>query len=74
MKIRVRRCSTQAQGAVVFDYGNNIRQVALGRPEERIRFSGFVPAYIRRSSARGSAFRWVALSAIPRTSTAPTRR
>ena len=44
----------QARGAATLDYGNNIRQMAL---EEGVKnafdFPGFVPAYIRRCSARG---------------------
>ena len=57
----------KAQGAVVFDYGNNIRQVAL---EEGLKnafdFPGFVPAYIRPLFCEGiGPFRWVALSGDP---------
>ena len=50
-----------------FDYGNNIRQVALdaGR-HEAFDFPGFVPAYIRPLFCRGvGPFRWVALSGDP---------
>jgi len=52
------------QGIPVFDYGNNIRQMAL---EEGVSnafdFQGFVPAYIRPLFCRGiGPFRWVALS------------
>jgi urocanate hydratase len=53
-----------AMGVPVFDYGNNIRQVAL---EQGVRnafeFPGFVPAYIRPLFCEGKGpFRWVALS------------
>ncbi|PAD16560.1 urocanate hydratase [Shouchella clausii] len=55
------------RGAIVFDYGNNIRQVAF---DEGIRdafsFPGFVPAYIRPQFCEGiGPFRWVALSGDP---------
>ncbi len=68
MKIHVQAMlDLQAKGAVVFDYGNNIRQVAL---EEGLRnafdFPGFVPAYIRPLFCEGiGPFRWVALSGDP---------
>jgi len=57
----------KARGIPVFDYGNNIRQVAL---EEGVLnafdFPGFVPAYIRPLFCRGiGPFRWVALSGDP---------
>ena len=57
----------QARGAVVMDYGNNIRQMAK---EEGLQtafdFPGFVPAYIRPLFCRGiGPFRWVALSGNP---------
>ena len=44
-----------AAGVPTFDYGNNIRQVALGRGRGRTRstFPGFVPAYIRPLFCRG---------------------
>lgn len=55
------------RGIPVFDYGNNIRQVAF---EEGVKnafdFPGFVPAYIRPLFCRGvGPFRWVALSGDP---------
>lgn len=55
------------QGIPVFDYGNNIRQVAL---EEGVTnafdFPGFVPAYIRPQFCKGiGPFRWAALSGDP---------
>jgi urocanate hydratase len=57
----------QKRGAHTFDYGNNIRQVAL---EEGVTnafdFPGFVPAYIRPLFCQGiGPFRWVALSGDP---------
>ncbi len=57
----------QDAGAIVFDYGNNIRQVALDHGFERaFDFPGFVPAYIRPLFCEGSGpFRWVALSGDP---------
>jgi urocanate hydratase len=56
-------------GAVVFDYGNNLRgQVADHRGLQRaFTIPGFVPAYIRPLFCRGAGpFRWVALSGDPR--------
>jgi urocanate hydratase len=56
-----------AQGIPTFDYGNNIRQVALDRGvADAFAFPGFVPAYIRPLFCRGvGPFRWVALSGDP---------
>jgi urocanate hydratase len=56
-----------ALGIPVFDYGNNIRQVALDEGvKNAFDFSGFVPAYIRPLFCRGiGPFRWVALSGDP---------
>jgi urocanate hydratase len=56
-----------AQGVPTFDYGNNIRQVALDEGvENAFDFPGFVPAYIRPLFCRGvGPFRWVALSGDP---------
>ncbi|NLI77744.1 MAG: urocanate hydratase [Candidatus Riflebacteria bacterium] len=55
------------KGAVTFDYGNNIRTVALDRGLKRaFDFPGFVPAYIRPLFCEGKGpFRWVALSGDP---------
>ena len=56
-------------GAVVFDYGNNLRgQVADHRGlAAAFTIPGFVPAYIRPLFCRGAGpFRWVALSGNPR--------
>lgn len=57
----------QAQGIPTFDYGNNIRQVALDQGVTRaFDFPGFVPAYVRPLFCRGiGPFRWVALSGDP---------
>ena len=50
-----------------FDYGNNIRQVALDEGvKNAFDFPGFVPAYIRPLFCQGiGPFRWVALSGDP---------
>lgn len=55
------------QGIPVFDYGNNIRQVAFDEGvENAFDFPGFVPAYIRPLFCEGvGPFRWVALSGDP---------
>jgi urocanate hydratase len=56
------------RGAVVFDYGNNIRgQVADHRGmSEAFEIPGFVPAFIRPLFCKGAGpFRWVALSGDP---------
>lgn len=57
----------QEKGAVTFDYGNNIRQVAKDEGvENAFDFPGFVPAYIRPQFCEGKGpFRWVALSGDP---------
>ncbi len=57
----------QKAGSHVFDYGNNLRQMAY---EEGVAnafdFPGFVPAYIRPLFCHGKGpFRWVALSGDP---------
>ena len=55
------------QGAVAFDYGNNIRaQAAHGGVVDAWAFPGFVPAYVRPLFCEGRGpFRWVALSGEP---------
>jgi urocanate hydratase len=56
------------KGAVVFDYGNNIRgQVADHRGmREAFEIPGFVPAFIRPLFCKGAGpFRWAALSGDP---------
>ena len=57
----------QAMGAIVFDYGNNLRQRAYDNGlEEAFNYPGFVPAYIRPMFCEGKGpFRWVALSGDP---------
>jgi urocanate hydratase len=57
----------QKKGAVVFDYGNNIRQVAFDEGvKNAFDFPGFVPAFIRPLFCEGKGpFRWVALSGDP---------
>ena len=56
-----------AAGVPTFDYGNNIRQVALDQGvENAFDFPGFVPAYVRPLFCRGvGPFRWAALSGNP---------
>ncbi|HAT6335320.1 TPA: urocanate hydratase [Legionella pneumophila] len=55
------------RGIPVFDYGNNIRQMAFEAGEKNaFSFEGFVPAYIRLLFCEGiGPFRWVALSGDP---------
>jgi urocanate hydratase len=57
----------QAAGAIVFDYGNNLRQRAFDAGvADAFSFPGFVPAFIRPQFCRGRGpFRWVALSGDP---------
>jgi urocanate hydratase len=66
----------QKRGAVVFDYGNNLRQQAFDAGYREAKFGGeqagewvypgFVPAYIRPLFCEGQGpFRWVALSGDP---------
>jgi len=54
----------QKAGVPTVDYGNNIRQMALGeRVDNAFDIPGFVPAYIRPLFCRGiGPFRWAALS------------
>ena len=56
-----------ATGAVVFDYGNNLRAMALeAGVEDAFAYPGFVPAFIRPLFCEGNGpFRWVALSGDP---------
>jgi urocanate hydratase len=51
------------QGAIVFEYGNNIRQQAYDAGfKEAFAFSGFVPEYIRPMFCEGKGpFRWTSL-------------
>jgi urocanate hydratase len=57
----------QKRGAITFDYGNNIRQVARDTGvKNAFDFPGFVPAYIRPLFCEGKGpFRWAALSGDP---------
>jgi urocanate hydratase len=57
----------QKLGAVVFDYGNNIRTMAhQAGVAKAYDFPGFVPAYIRPLFCEGRGpFRWAALSGDP---------
>ncbi|WP_047983852.1 urocanate hydratase [Ornithinibacillus californiensis] len=57
----------QEHGSIVFDYGNNIRQVAKDEGiATAFDFPGFVPAYIRPLFCEGKGpFRWAALSGDP---------
>ena len=54
-------------GIPTFDYGNNIRQMALDAGlKNAFDFKGFVPLYIRDLFCEGTGpFRWVALSGDP---------
>jgi len=54
-------------GVPTFDYGNNIRQVALDQGvANAFDFPGFVPAFVRPLFCRGiGPFRWAALSGDP---------
>ncbi|HEY3139421.1 MAG TPA: urocanate hydratase [Blastocatellia bacterium] len=56
------------QGAVTFDYGNNIRaQAKESGVEDAFEIPGFVPEYIRSLFCQGRGpFRWVALSGNPK--------
>ncbi len=57
----------QSRGAITFDYGNNIRTVALdGGLTNAFDIPGFVPEYVRPLFCEGKGpFRWVALSGDP---------
>jgi urocanate hydratase len=57
----------QKRGAIVFDYGNNIRTEATrAGVRDAYAFPGFVPAFIRPLFCEGKGpFRWVALSGEP---------
>ncbi|MCK4578422.1 MAG: urocanate hydratase, partial [Candidatus Marinimicrobia bacterium] len=63
----------QRQGAVAFDYGNNLRAQAeiagvhVRDADGSYKYPGFVPAYVRPLFSRGMGpFRWAALSGDPR--------
>jgi urocanate hydratase len=57
----------QRRGAVVFDYGNNLRaEGELGGARDAFSYPGFVPAFVRPLFCEGKGpFRWVALSGDP---------
>ena len=57
----------QKQGSIVFDYGNNIREMAKqGGEKNAFDFDGFIPKFIRPLFCEGKGpFRWVALSGDP---------
>ena len=57
----------QDKGAIVFDYGNNIRAGAeKGGAKKPFAFKGFVPEFIRPLFCEGKGpFRWAALSGKP---------
>ncbi len=57
----------RSAGAVVFDYGNNLRaQAQAGGVANAFDYPGFVPAFIRPQFCEGRGpFRWVALSGDP---------
>lgn len=57
----------QKQGAVTFEYGNNLRQLAKDSGvENAFDIQGYVPAFIRDLFSEGKGpFRWVALSGDP---------
>ncbi len=68
MAVQVRAMlDLQRRGAVVFDYGNNIRQQAHNAGvADAFDFPGFTPAFIRPLFCEGKGpFRWVALSGEP---------
>lgn len=57
----------QDRGAIVFDYGNNIRaQAEIGGYHRAFAFKGFVPEFVRPLFCEGKGpFRWAALSGDP---------
>jgi urocanate hydratase len=57
----------KAAGAIVFDYGNNLRAQALAAGvADAFDYPGFVPAFVRPLFCEGRGpFRWVALSGDP---------
>jgi urocanate hydratase len=58
----------QDRGAIAFDYGNNIRTVALDAGvTDAFKIPGFVPEYVRPLFCEGKGpFRWAALSGDPK--------
>ena len=68
MKVHVQAMlDLKARGAVVFDYGNNIRaQAQQAGVANAFDFAGFVPLFIRPQFCEGRGpFRWAALSGDP---------
>ena len=57
----------QRKGSVVFDYGNNLREMACqGGEKNAFDFDGFIPEFIRPLFCEGKGpFRWAALSGDP---------
>src|SRR5213596_2762876 len=56
----------QKSGAILFDYGNNVRREAENAGVTDFAYPGFVPEFIRPLFCEGSGpFRWVALSGDP---------
>ena len=70
--------ASHARGAIVFDYGNNLRAGAeAGGLTHDVAFSypGFVPAFVRPLFCEGKGpFRWAALSGDPADIAATDRR
>lgn len=69
MALQVKAMLTlKEKGAKVFDYGNNIRQMAKNKGiTQAFDIPGFVPEYIRPLFCEGiGPFRWVALSGNPK--------
>ena len=60
--------SMKERGAVVFDYGNNLRALAVeSGVKNAFDYAGFVPEFIRPMFCQGAGpFRWVALSGDPK--------
>src|SRR4029078_4816490 len=59
--------SSQRAGAIVFDYGNNLRaQAKEAGVDDAFDYPGFVPAFIRPQFCEGRGpFRWAALCGAP---------
>ena len=80
MRTMAEHCAAMVEmhrrGAVVFDYGNNLRQRAYDAGvKDAFAYPGFVPAYIRPLFCEGQGpFRWVALSGDPEDIYATDRR
>jgi len=57
----------QRHGSVVFEYGNNLREMARkGGEKNAFQFKGFIPEFIRPLFCQGKGpFRWAALSGDP---------